>query len=346
MNTVDHKCPNCTATLTFNPSNQRWDCEYCKSSFELKDLKLNKENFLRANNKPLKDLDVYTCKNCGAEIMADVNTTATFCVYCKSTAIIKNRLTDAYEPTAIIPFKKTKEEAITAFKNIGIRKIFMPKKFSDEKNIQEMRGIYIPFWLFDFECSGELTGTATKVTRWSNYDYRYTKTDFYQVERRGTFSFDNIPVDGSKNFNDAIMNSIEPFDYKELQKFNYSYLSGFYAEKYDLDDNEVVKDASIRALSTVQDILSRELYGYTSKSTSSTNKITKQNSQYVLFPVWMLNIKYKGEIRPFAMNGQTGKMIGDIPIDYKKLVIFTIILFGAIFLLGVLAFTLIGGYVL
>lgn len=344
MDVVDHKCPNCTATLKFNPKNQKWDCEYCKSSFSLKDLEKNNVKYEKASSKPLKDLDVYTCKNCGAEIMADQNTTATFCVYCKSTAIIKNRLVDAYEPNKIIPFKTTREEAIEGFRKAGIRKFLMPKEFTNEKNIQEMKGVYIPFWLFDFECSGDIKGTATRISSWSDSTYHYTKTDYYKVERGGSVTFENIPVDGSKHFDNAIMNSIEPFNYSDLEDFNYSYLSGFYAEKYDQKDDEVITDGEKRAKKTVRDILKDDLVGYSTRTiTKEDFSINSTNVKYVLLPVWMLNIKYKDEIRPFAMNGQTGKMIGNIPIDKKKVVIYSVLMFLSLTLLIIGVF-LLGGY--
>lgn len=344
MEVVDHKCPSCNATLKFNPKSQKWDCEYCKSSFELNDLEKNSTKYDKANNKPLKDLDVYTCKNCGAEIMADNNTTATFCVYCKSTAIIKDRLVEAYEPDKIIPFKTTKEDAIEGFKKVGIRKFLMPKEFTDKKNIEEMKGVYIPFWLFDFECRGEISGIATRISHWSDSKYHYTKTDSYKVERGGNITFENIPVDGSKHFDNAIMNSIEPFEYNGLKDFSYSYLSGFYAEKYDQKDDEVMTDAERRAKRSVRDVLESELNSYSTKSISSSNiNINNVNVKYVLLPVWMLNIKYKDEIRPFAMNGQTGKMIGNIPIDRKKVILYSLLMFlGLTFLL--IGIFVLGGY--
>lgn len=357
MDVVDHKCPNCNATLKFNPKSQKWDCEYCKSSFELKDLEKNNIKYEKAktkdktvefsnsNNKPLKDLDIYTCKNCGAEIMADQNTTATFCVYCKSTAIIKDRLVDAYEPDKIIPFKTTKEEAIEGFKKVGIRKFLMPKEFTNKKNIEEMKGVYIPFWLFDFECRGDISGIATRISHWSDSTYHYTKTDSYKIERGGTVTFENIPVDGSKHFDNAIMNSIEPFEYNELKDFNYSYLSGFYAEKYDQKHDEVIDEGERRAKRSVRDVLEADISTYSTKTINSSSvSVENINVKYVLLPVWMLNIKYKDEIRPFAMNGQTGKMIGNIPIDKKKVVIYGLLMFLGLTLLIIGSFVLLGGY--
>ena len=235
MKTVNHKCPNCNANLKYNPKNKNWKCEYCGGAFTLKDLKKNKENYDKAEALKKKsenvEMDEYFCQDCGAKIIASKNTSATFCVYCKNTAILKNRLTDEFSPSKIIPFTKTKEDAIEAFKKVGKNKILMPKEFTLPKNIEELTGIYIPFWLYTGKIKSKIVGKGNKVRTWSTSDYIYTETDVYSIERNGEFKFNNIPVDGSVRFNDAIMNSIEPFDYKELSDFDASYLSGFLAEK-------------------------------------------------------------------------------------------------------------------
>ena len=150
MKAVDHKCPNCNAVLKYNPKGKNWKCEYCGSSFTLEELEHNEKKFKETKVEEKEDtsLDEYQCSNCGAKIVADQNTAATFCVYCKNTAILKSRLTSKFAPDKIIPFAKTKEDAINAFKAIGKGKRFMPDEFAVEKNINEIKGIYIPFWLY------------------------------------------------------------------------------------------------------------------------------------------------------------------------------------------------------
>lgn len=343
MKTVDHKCPSCNASINYNPKEKNWVCEYCGSKFTLEELKANEENFKHTNvndSKELKDkeeetveMDTYHCQDCGAEIIADKNTAATFCVYCKNTAILKSRLTDKFSPSKIIPFSKTKEDAVEAFKKVGRGRFLMPKEFSDPKNIQELTGVYIPFWLYSCNMKGLVSGKGTKVTTWATYDYAYTKTDTYQVERGGNYHFDNIPVDGSVRFNDAIMNSIEPFIYDELEPFSYSYLSGFLAEKYDVEKNEAKKITIDRAKNTtIDDLQSKARSGYsTFTATGKETEVLEESIEYVLLPVWMVNIKYKDKMYTFAMNGQTGKMIGDIPYSKAKLLLYILALFAIFF---------------
>ncbi len=357
MKTVDHKCPSCNASINYNPKEKNWVCEYCGSKFTLEQLEANEENFEKTSVKdskelkkekekdkkenkekatekeePKEDLDEYICQDCGAQIVADKNTAATFCVYCKNTAILKSRLADKFAPSKIIPFAKTKEDAINAFKSVGKGKFLMPKEFSDPKNIKELTGVYIPFWLYSCKLKGHVSGKGTKVTTWSTYDYIYTKTDTYYVERDGTYEFENIPQDGSVRFNDAIMNSIEPFNYDDLVKFSYSYLSGFLAEKYDVEKNEAKKITIERAEKSTYSDLQNKATGYNSFIPEKKEcNIEEEQIDYVLLPVWMVNIKYNDKMHTFAMNGQTGKMIGDIPYSKKKAFIFGLILFVIVF---------------
>lgn len=333
MNSVlDHKCPKCNAVLKFNPHGGNWKCEYCRGVFDFEQLKKYEDKKSNTQKKIVakkneEGMDVYICNNCGANIVADPNVSTTSCVYCKNTAIFKDKLTGEFNPDFVIPFKHTKEDAIAAFKKIGKGKILMPKQFNIKKNIKEISGIYIPFWLFNFDASGEINTHCNRVKSWTSGNYRYTKTDTYNVIRGGNMSFSNIPVDGSKRFPNDIMNSIEPFNYEDFKSFDISYLSGFLSEKYDMSAEEVSVEAASRAKNTFIDEMKKDIIGYSSISVID-NSINLNNTkkQYVLLPVWMLNVKYKDKIYTLAMNGQTGKMVGNIPIDKKKAVLLWILI--------------------
>lgn len=314
---LDHKCPNCDAVLKFNPKDQNWKCEYCRSEFNLEELNTYEDK--HKEEIKTSEIDLYSCPNCGAEIIADSNVTTTSCVYCKNTAILKNRFDGSFNPDYLIPFRNTKEDAIEAFKKLTKGKILMPKEFKSLKNIKEMSGIYIPFWLYDYDANGVIEADCKRITSWRSGNYRYTKTDTFLALRGGNMSFSNVPVDGSKKFSNDIMNSIEPFDYNDLKKFNISYLSGFLSEKYDVDKNIAIEDGIARAKNSFVEQMRKDIVGYnTVIPIKDSINLNNTNSKYVLLPVWLLNIKYKDKIYPFAMNDQTGKLIGDIPIDYKK----------------------------
>ncbi len=329
-NTLDHKCPKCDAVLKFNPKEQNWKCEYCRSKFNLENL--NSVNL--SKNLDSNEIDVYTCKNCGAEIIADVNTSATSCIYCNNTAILKNKLEGVFNPDYLIPFKTTKEDAINSFKKLTKGKWLMPKKFNIKKNINNISGVYAPFWLYTLDSTGVIEAKCENISTWTSGNYRYTKTDKYKVIRGGNISFQNIPVDGSKKFPDDIMNSIEPYNYKELKTFNYSYLSGFLSEKYDVDCDESKLQAHTRAENTFIQEMKKDIRLYDNiRVKDKTINLYNLKSSYVLLPVWFLNIKYKDKFYTFAMNGQTGKIVGDIPIDIKKAVFIWVGLFASIFII-------------
>ena len=334
--TLDHKCPNCDAILKFQPHGQNWQCEYCRSVFtreEIEAVEAKKGHTINEETKPVEvekneeGIDIYTCPNCGAEIVADEETSATFCVYCGSTAILKNRLVGEFNPSKVIPFHKTKEDAQEAFIKVGKGKPFLPKSFTAKENIAKMKGVY------DIEVSSSITAEGKKIRTWRSGDYQYTKTDTYDIYRDGNMQFEKIPVDGSTRFYDELMNSIEPFDYQELQTFSPSYLSGFYAEKYDVESSVAEKDARERAENSTVDTLRESIHGFQSVDIEKKeNQVSVTKQEYVLLPVWMLNIEYHGKRYMFAMNGQTGEMIGDLPIDKKKAALTAILLFVGIFL--------------
>lgn len=324
MGVNDHKCRECNAELKFDPKSQKWICEYCGSSYELKDLKKSekKEVNEEENMKNNSSYNGYHCPDCGAEIVMDENTSVTECVYCGNTAIITERLEGEFSPKELIPFKKNKQDAINAFLNYKKGKWFMPKEFINKNNIDKISGIYIPFYLYDVDVDSTINVEAAKRKVWSDSKYRYTKTDYYDVLREGEMSFSNIPADASKKFPDDIMDSIEPYNFKDLVEFNSSYISGFLSEKYDLSMNDVSNRVEDRAKQTAVDTLLNDVTGYSSKivTNSRGNVKIKESSKYVLLPVWMLNVKYNQKIYTLAMNGQTGKFIGNVPISWKKVI--------------------------
>ncbi len=352
---LDNKCPSCKAPIFFSPSLGKWKCDYCGSEFTLEEIEAKTNAGAKANNEPVKTKSdeketevtktetieedntnyiTYRCENCGAEIITDEETAATFCLYCGNTAILKNKLSGKFAPNYVIPFKIEKEKAIEAFKNLSQGRPFVPKDFNNENNIEKIKGLYVPFWLFDVSVDGSIDCDATKVSNWTSGDRAYTKKEIYKLYRTGSMKFNNIPADGSTRFDDKIMNSIEPFNFKDLVPYNHAYLSGFFAEKYDTEADAVAEIATDRAKETAKDTMYNDSHYYTTKViTNNTLEPTVIEHKYVLLPVWMVNVKYKDKYYIFAMNGQTGEFIGDIPLDKKKVILWTILMFVGIFVL-------------
>lgn len=345
LGVLDNKCPACNAKIDFNPVNQKWDCEYCGSKFTLEEMqKHNNASSEKANTvvdvkcDDIGAMDMYHCNNCGAEIIADETVTSTFCVYCGSTAILKNRIDSGRAPNYIIPFKNVKEDAVKAFRKVTKNKPLTPKCFKDEKNIQKITGVYIPFWAYDLTCNGDIEFLSTDVSTWSDSRYRYTKTSRYSVKKSGHFDFDKVLSDASSRFPNDLMDSIEPFNYSDLVDYNHAYLSGFLAEKYDVDENAGFERAKERTMITCIELIESSVRHQTNRIVSNGMVIEPKKCHYIMLPVWMVNIQYKGKSYTFAMNGQTGKIVGNIPIGVKETIIWSLIVFIGFFILLSLGF--------
>ncbi|MBP5678258.1 MAG: hypothetical protein J6X28_00320 [Bacilli bacterium] len=335
---LENKCPSCTASIKFNPTLGKFKCEYCGSVFTLEELKKYKNNASTdEKNKPIEeqvgvdDYDgyiSYKCESCGAEIVADEQTASTFCIYCGNTAILKSKLSGKFTPSRIIPFKNDKDLAVETFKKLRKGKPLMPREFTSVKNIERIRGIYIPFWLYDVNVSGDIKMKGKIVTTWIAGEMHYTKTDTYDVIRGGNMDYHSIPVDGSSRFDNDTMNTLEPFHFEELVPYNHAYLSGFYAEKYDEEGQTSFDEAGKRALNSTRIALESDPKRYTSKTIVSNQLVaTQKKREYVLLPVWMVNVKFNNKMHLFAMNGQTGEFVGDIPLDGKRFVFYMILTF-------------------
>ena len=332
---LDNKCPSCGAAIHFKPELGKFKCDYCDSEYsaeELKDMdKINSEEDKNTNYVN------YNCPDCGAEIVTDENTAATFCVYCGNTSIIKNRLSGEFAPDKLIPFKIEKNKAVEAFKKLKKGRPLVPNSFVSPINIEKITGVYIPFWLYDITVDGGIDVSATRVTSWSKGDTHYTKTDYYKVIRKGNMEFVRVPVDGATRFDNDMMNSIEPFDYSKLIDYNHAYLSGFLAEKYDVDKDKAFEDAKVRTINSTKNELLDSVLGYATKTiTSSDINPSIKSTEYVLLPVWMVNVKYNNKFYLFAMNGESGKFIGNIPLDKGKAFIYTILTFIISFIICVI----------
>ena len=340
---LDNKCPHCGAKIDYNPKTQNFKCEYCGIETTIKELeKYNISNKSAVKNEKATEENIddydeymtYTCQDCGAEIIADKETTATFCVYCGNNAILKNKLSGKFSPKEIIPFKKDKQDAINAFISLSKGRPLMPKKFNSQENIEKIRGIYIPFWFHDFHIEGALTMKGVTHEYWSVGNTDYTKTKVYELIREGNVDFHSVPVDGSTRFDNALMNTIQPYDYSELIPYNHAYLAGFLAERYDVEGNDTREEVEKDILNDVKNTFKQDAsaFGIT-KIKDNTLQTTNHKIEYVLLPVYMVNVKYMGKIYTFAMNGQTGEFIGNIPVDKIKLIFITLLSIITLFLL-------------
>ena len=324
-------CPACKAELNCDTGEKEATCPGCGAEFEVEALLAYAAR--KEEKKPdnmtwdtqaggqwqqgeTDGLRVYSCKTCGGEIVADETTGATACPYCGNPVVLTGHFAGSMKPDLVIPFQVDKKAAIAALNNHYKGKRLLPKVFKDQNHIEEVKGLYVPVWLFDADADAQVEYEATKVRTWSDSDYDYIETRHYAVIRGGTLGFADVPVDGSTKMDDTLMESIEPFDISGAVPFQAAYLPGYLADKYDVDADASIGRANERIKQSTEDAFRSTVVGYTSVTTVDSNvRLENGRARYALFPVWILNTQWKGQKFTFAINGQTGKIAGDLPMD-------------------------------
>ena len=306
-------------------------CPYCDTEFDMDTLKSYDEELKAEKAESMEWGDdiggqwqkgeqegmfVYICESCGGEVVGDETTAATSCPFCGNPVIMKGQFAGDLRPDYVIPFKLDKKAAKEALSKHFHGKKLLPKVFKDENHIDEIKGVYVPFWLFDAQADADVSYNATRVRHWSDSRYNYRETSHYLVSRAGNIGFERVPVDGSSKMDDALMESIEPFDFKDAVDFQTAYLSGFLADKYDVTVEHSKDRANQRIRTSTEDAFRSTVQGYNTVTTRSSSVRLSDNSvKYALYPVWILTTSWKENNYIFAMNGQTGKMVGNLPLD-------------------------------
>ncbi len=264
----------------------------------------------------VSSLKVYHCTNCGAELIADASTGATNCPYCGNPMVIPEQFTIGRKPDYIIPFACTKEQAEEGLKNYYKGKKLLPKSFTNENHLEEIKGVYVPYWLFNGLVDAQMSFECSNSTTTREGDFEVTRTKIYDVQRGGRMYFDRIPCDASRSMPDDLMDSIEPYNYENLTPFELEYLPGYLANKYDVEQKELQPKADERAKATACDELRSSVGGYTSvQERGRSANVHHSRTEYALMPAWILYTKWNNQDFLFAMNGETGKMTGNLPID-------------------------------
>ncbi|UYI84668.1 MAG: hypothetical protein OGM61_00960 [Clostridiales bacterium] len=353
---TNYQCPACTAPLHYSAKSGKLECDYCGSSFdvaEIEALYARKEaeaaaakqaadakaeaaqaakaeaaeaaaasggwdtsDLSRDWGAEADGLRVYSCPSCGAELICDQSTAATACPYCGNPAIVPGQFSGALRPDSILPFRLSKDDAVQALRAHYKGKPFLPRSFTSANHIEQIQGVYVPFWLFDGGAEGAASYRASNTNVYETGDYEITETRHYHVVRAGSLAFEKIPVDASSKMPDDHMDSIEPFDYAQLRPFSTAYLPGYLADKYDVTIDDSRDRADTRCSETLAQALRDTVTGYGACVTEREDIALRRGKvHYALLPVWMLSTKWRGQDFLFAMNGQTGKLVGDLPTD-------------------------------
>ena len=330
----EYKCPCCGGAISFDSDVQKMKCPYCDTEFEVETLLSYDEDLNSEGGEDLSwetkagrewqegeadGIRTYVCNSCGGEIIGDETLAATKCPYCDNPVVMKGQFSGALRPDYVIPFKLNKEQAKEGLLRHISGKTLLPKIFKDKNRIDEIKGIYVPFWLFDADADADARYRATRVRTWADSNYTYTKTSYFSITRSGEMGFDRIPVDGSSKMADDLMESLEPFDFSDAVDFQTAYLAGYLADKYDVDTEQSVTRANERVRRSTEQALADTVIGYHSVIPQSVNvRLKNGTAKYALYPVWLLTTTFEDKKYVFAMNGQTGKFVGDLPVDKGK----------------------------
>ena len=324
---TNYKCTSCGGMLKFSSTKQKLVCTECGAEYDVAEFEAaggssSQESYVAKNdewNVHEEGLVVYECKNCGGEVVGDQNMASTKCSYCDNPIVISSKFEGSLKPDLVIPFKLNKSAAEQKLTEHINKVKLAPSAFKSGNHIKELKGVYVPFWLFDADVHASANFDATKVEKHSDAQYEYTDTDYYDVYREGNMGFRNVPADGSSKMDDNLMDSIEPYDVEEAVPYSSAYMAGYLADRYDVTAEKCQPRADERMKHTAEDMLRSKVRDYSSVNTKSFN-MTKTNSshRYALYPVWILNTVWNGNKYVFAMNGQTGKLVGDVPCSNGK----------------------------
>ncbi len=338
--TLTYQCPNCSAGLTFDPQKGKFCCEFCLSEFTETELAQTEtaraaedaasraaEEAAEAMEHPDEEfcaqMSEYSCATCGAEILADDSTAATFCPYCHNPVLLGGKLAGQMKPHKVIPFRFDKKEAEKRFLDFAGKKWFVPRDFTAPDQVEKMTGIYYPFWVTDADTNASMSARATRKRSWRSGDYMYTETSNFHVERKGNIHFEDIVTPALKEEDREMLNGILPYPSDSLQPFSMPYLSGFIAKKRNIEI-EAVRDAvKSRMMQYSGQLLRDTIHGYTTVSPSPVRLLVQEmHWDYTLMPIYLLNYNHKGKTYTYALNGYTGKVYGKLPVSRPKLAIF------------------------
>ncbi len=338
-NIIKYQCPSCHAPLHFDANEQMIVCDFCDSKYPEDYFNEQEQNAesdvdfdeqidweeqstistMTQSHEIMDNQTGFNCTSCGAEVVSDGNTAATECMYCGNPIVLTDNVSGMLKPDLILPFKIDKTQAESKLEQFYLKKILLPKEFKDRNRISKIVGMYVPFWLYSAKGDGGVSYNATKVRSWRDGDYIVTETRHFKVKRAGSLEFEKIPVDASKKMEDNYMDGLEPYNYSDLEDFSPQYMAGYFADKFDVDVDTCLHRASARVVNSTKDKFKSTVSGYTTVSETFSNvRMISDSVKYSLLPVWMLNTKFEDKIYQFAINGQTGKVSGDLPIDKKK----------------------------
>lgn len=354
-----YKCPNCNGALEYNPITDEMECEHCGGGYTMQEMeagnqkqfdyasqnaavaywneygmsaaKVESEDHIEENNiyaePEMMECKIYTCTSCGAELSVNDTEVSTYCAYCGQPTIVYSRVSQEQMPKYILPFRITREQALDIVRERFGKGFLVPKEIKNF-DVENVKGIYVPYFLFDAYYYDNQRITFSEGVG----DKKKTRFVDFEAE----CEFKKISCDASKRLNDESTQRLEPFNLDELREFEPAYLSGFYADRYDLSARQLTNAVVRRCKDLFDAEMKRQVRNENAAVLKSKPKHTIRNSEYALLPVWFLTFRYKNEPYTMLVNGQTGKAVGAVPCNKAKAgILFAIIAVVTSAILGV-----------
>ena len=317
-------CKNCGGNVKYDIASGQLACAYCHTLF---DPYAYEDKSTDADVEKDFESTIFTCPQCGGEILSTDDTVAGFCSFCGASTVLYSRIEREHRPAYIIPFTKTKEDCKQAYAKLMRKAIFAPKELKDPKYIDGFRGIYMPYWTYYVEQNTPISLDAQKSHRSGDYII----TDHSKLNGNIDAYYKGLSYDASSSFEDNLSETLAPYDVKHMKRFTPSFLSGFYADTADVPAEvyqgeaiELAYDNSIKEISAVPEFSEYTLTENESLSPESLGTTIKA-ADYSMFPVWFLSYRNKDRVAYATVNGQTGKVVADVPVSIGKFMLGSLI---------------------
>lgn len=307
------KCKNCGGNTVYAPERGKMYCPHCEGM---------------DSEEQIGDNSLVQCVNCGAPLQLSEYTSACRCEHCGTYLIFDERISEPFKPRLILPFHVSRKMAVEQLEREFTNRLFAPSDFMSVKSLEKMEGIYVPFWLYDYDVDYDFAGEGTRIRTWTSGDMEYTETSYYEVIRKMDADFEQVPVDASYVMADGVMDLMEPYDYQGLMDFSPKYMSGFVSERYNQQADELAARAEDKVKEASENLMQGSISGYTTMRTYHRNLTLQQkDSCYALMPVWQYVYRYKDKTYLYHVNGQTGKVVGATPVSRAKVVAYGVSVF-------------------
>ena len=307
-------CPGCGGMMTFDIQGQELRCGHCGRTQSIADADQREARTAGSSFS----VDLLSCPTCGAEIRAMNTAQAAFCSYCGASVMLERRTADMEAPETVAPFRVTREECFAKYRDMVRKSLCADRRLKKDVTAESFRGIYVPHYVYTAAVKGQTDLEGRETHGDDTYYYKTTVTLDHE--------FNDILHDASREMPDAMSEKIARVEPDAFKPFTPAYLSGFYADIPDTDEEAYIPFAKAEAvrlgLKDVMDDMDRN-EGSIHYSTGDTEKKLVRMAHAkctgrTLIPVWFMSIRSKGRLLYAIQNGVTGEMAADMPMDIPR----------------------------